>query len=65
MTKIDEKLRHIYYDIDHNSASLSGNANVLAKAAGTSVAKTEKWNGNVVLVTLSHMFGPHFCKKVP
>ena len=60
MTKIDEKLRHIYYDIDHNSASLSGNANVLAKAAGTSVAKTEKWLKSQPTYTLHRPARRHY-----
>lgn len=43
MSKTDEKLRHIYYDISNNAVSLSGNARLLAQAAGVSRAKAETW----------------------
>ena len=58
--KTDEKLCHIYYDIENDSASLSGNAKVLANAAGTSVSQTKNWLKSQPTYTLHRPARRHY-----
>ena len=60
MTKVADKLRHVYYDIASNSASLSGNAKVLATAAGTSCRAAEKWLQSQPTYTLHRPAKRHY-----
>ena len=60
MTKVADKLRHVYYDITNNSASLSGNAKVLASAAGTSRGEAEKWLKSQPTYTLHRPAKRHY-----
>ena len=60
MTKVADKLRHVYYDIASNSASLSGNAKILATAAGTSCRAAEKWLQSQPTYTLHRPAKRHY-----
>ena len=59
-SKINEKLRHVYYDLENNTVSLSGNANALAKAAGVSRSQVNKWLKSQPTYTLHRPARRHY-----
>ena len=66
--KVEQKLKSIYYDIDNggrrqrkgNPASLTGNASLLAAAAGVSNAQTKKWLNSQPTYTLHRSAKRHY-----